>query len=166
MNVWIVNLKDNRKEKTNENNRSKFEICKEKSVIAFGWAVDKSAKTWDEYKYNVSHYSDFSKNDIRSFLKAATAFENMKPDDLVWTRDPNTKKYYICKILSDFEPSVFRNLEGCDISVFRNCEYKEIGFLPTVTNKITWRNLISRPTVRRVLNNTVITETNRLFKEV
>ena len=166
--VWIVNLKDNRDIKPKNSTKSKFEICKGKSVIAFGWAVDKDriSKSWEEYKeYVIHHYND-SQKDVKAFQKAVNAFEEMKPGDYVWTRDPEKKEYYICEILSDFEPSVFRTLEDYDISVFRNCKYKKVGLLKEATNKISWRNLISRSTARKINNPAVIAETKRLVGEI
>ncbi len=166
--VWIVNLKDNRDIKPISQIKSKFEICKEKSVIAFGWAVDKDKTTnsWEKYKKYVIEYYNGSKKDINAFKKAVNAFEEMKSGDYVWTRDPEKKEYYICEILSDFEPSVFRTLEDYDISVFRNCKYKKVGLLKEATNKISWRNLISRSTARKVNNPAVIAETKRLVGEI
>lgn len=96
----------------------------------------------------------------------------MSCGDLVWTRNPINKKYYICEIVSEitsleklkshFEKNDISNIESC-----REVIYHEVGSKDDLPVGISYRNLISRSTCRQVkLNINVIKTTNELFKKL
>ena len=50
MNVWHMNLKDNRKKEKCTDQELKFRICKEKGILAIGWGISEKVNSWQEYR--------------------------------------------------------------------------------------------------------------------
>lgn len=149
--VYIINLKDNRNNGENINSVDKFEICHRKSIIALGWTAEESRK------------------DDLAFYKSYNILKNMKKGDLIWTRNPQTKEYYICEILDDINVSeplkekVGKMYNHLDISCYRDVRFEKFGTKDELPINVTYRNLISRGTVRRVKNKNIIRVTNEEF---
>ena len=85
MNVWIMNLKDNREEKPADLLQSKFEFCKDKGIVGIGWA-----------KPGIENAGDVA------FSQAENAIDSFEIGDLVWVKNPSAEndaeKHYVCKI--------------------------------------------------------------------
>lgn len=149
-NVYIMNLKDNRGKGENLSSDVKFNLCFTNSIIAIGWVgytLHSGSKNYDNAK--------------ETFDKIATG-------DLVWVRNPKTKKYYICEVVEDKENIKYltAHLNSNDISNHKFVDFYEVGTKEYLPNEITYRNLISRRTVRRVNNGTVIKATNDKFNSL
>lgn len=148
--VYILNLKDNRGKGENKNNDIKFNLCFTNSIIAIGWVG-----------YTLHSGSV-------NYDNAKETFDNIETDDLVWVRNPKTKKYYICEVVKDKENinHLKAHLNANDISNHKFVDFYEVGPKECLPDEITYRNLISRRTVRRVNNSTVIKATNDKFNSL
>lgn len=150
-NVFIMNLKDNTCNGIKLNNSDKFNICRKAGMLALGWTTEKS------------------RMEDPTFARVYKLLHDMKKGDLVWTRNPETKEYYICEIADSLrstdplQEKPYSKYAEFDISCFRNAKFKKIGTKEYLPVGITYRNLISRSTIRKVNNNVVIKSTNELF---
>lgn len=139
MNVWIMNLRDNREVKTEESNRMKFDFCKKKGIIGIGWVG------YDE-----------SSND-NAYLLANKYIDEFEIGDLVWTKDYNNE-YYLCKITSKSDITDDKEMHDNDISKFCECEYTPVVSLPEgIENK----DLIARHTIEK--GNEAVSNTTEAF---
>lgn len=148
--VYIINLKDNRAGGINLQKADKFNKCQNACIIAIGW-TDKAKRTADP-----------------DFERAYNTLLHMKQGDLVWTRNPETKEYYLCTVTDDVDTSKplkeksASAFTALDIACCRDVEFKKIGTKNHLPAGITYRNLISRQTARRIKNKDVIRITNTL----
>ncbi|MBE6834620.1 MAG: hypothetical protein E7515_00025 [Ruminococcaceae bacterium] len=143
MNVWIINLKDNSGDGSKKNTPYKFEFCKDKSIIGIGWR-------------------DPIDNNNKDYQNALQCLEKMKKDDLVWTRHPQDKDYYLCKVIGDLVilhkniPTGINEQEYFiqDISAYRKVKFYKLKC--NVKNLIDYKKLISRSTARAVFDTKII----------
>ncbi len=142
MDVWIMNLLDNRSEqnKPTDLQKTKFQFCKERGIVGIGWVGYDSAESTDI-----------------GFLRAANAIAAFKKDDLVWTKDPDSKEYYICRITSAPITAQGAELHRYDISKFCHCEFTAVGTEENLPQGISKENLIS---------GTVISKANSSVSEI
>lgn len=135
MNVWIMNLLDNRSEenKPTDLQQSKFQFCKEKGIVGIGWVG----------------CDPIDSKDI-GFLRAANAFSDFKKDDLVWTKDPDSKEYYICRVTDEPIAANDAELHRYDISKFCYCEFIAVGTEENLPQGILKEDLISRTTISKI----------------
>lgn len=140
MNVWKMNLKDNRDhcDVPMDLECSKFDFCKQRDIVGIGWAdySDNEDNTLTEKDYGYEK----AKNSISSF-------EN---GDLVWVKNPETKEYYLCVIKSQVQYTNEEEFNKNDISMYCECEYKYIGIADKLPNEIKKKDLVSISTVSKV----------------
>lgn len=139
MNVWIMNLLDNRAEedKPKDLQKSKFQFCKERGIIGIGWVG-----------------SDPENSEDIGFLRAHNAISAFRKDDLVWTKDPDSKEYYICRVTGEALSASGAELNQHDISKFCPCEFIAVGEEEKLPSGILKDNLISRTAISKA-NSTV-----------
>lgn len=129
MNVWIMNLKDNRDDKPNLE-KSKFEFCKQKEIVGIGWAG-----------------FDCTTSNDTAFLNANAAISAFNCDDLVWVHNTDTKEYYICQITGQAVHTNDKEYNEFDIGSYCTCKYYFVGTENDLPEGITGKDLISRPTI-------------------
>lgn len=144
--VWIINLKDNRKDGENLNSDVKFNLCFANNIIGIGWVSE---------SYNSSIPKD------TNHKKALNCLNEISKGDLVWVRNPQNKKYYICEVIGNCNNLVElkSHFEENDISNIENCKevrFYEVGCRDKLPSPITYRNLISVSTGRRIKNNQAV----------
>jgi len=139
MEVWVINLLDNRAEqnKPTDLQKTKFQFCKERGIVGIGWVGHDSAESKDI-----------------GFLRADNAIAAFKKDDLVWTKDPDSKEYYICRITSEPIAAQGAELHRYDISKFCHCEFTPVGTEENLPQGILKEDLISRTAISKA-NSTV-----------
>lgn len=139
MNVWIMNLLDNRAEedKPKDLQKSKFQFCKERGIIGIGWVG-----------------SDPENSEDIGFLRAYNAISAFRKDDLVWTKDPDSKEYYICRVTGEALSASGAELNQHDISKFCPCEFIAVGEEEKLPSGILKDDLISRTAISKA-NSTV-----------
>lgn len=143
MNVWIMNLKDNREEATADGTAKKFAFCKEKGIVGIGWASDSSKE-----------------EEKKAYENAKSAIEDFKIDDLVWVRNSTAKEgepnRYICKITAMAVTTNDTEFNNSDISQFCCAEFYPIENIP---DGISDQELVSRRTISKANENvSTITE--------
>lgn len=134
MNVWIVNLLDNRAEedKPKDLQKSKFQFCKGRGIIGIGWVG-----------------SDPENSEDIGFLRAHNAISAFRKDDLVWTKDPDSKEYYICRVTGEALSASDAELNQHDISKFCPCEFIAVGEEEKLPSGILKDDLISRTAISK-----------------
>lgn len=143
MNVWIMNLKDNREEATADGTAKKFAFCKEKGIVGIGWASDSSKE-----------------EEKKAYENAKSAIEDFKIDDLVWVRNSTAKEgepnRYICKITAMAVTTNDTEFNNSDISQFCCAKFYPIENIP---DGISDQELVSRRTISKANENvSTITE--------
>lgn len=155
MNIWCMNLKDNRKENKNADKALKFWLCKENDMIAIGWAVSENVQTWEEYK----EIADDKFGKDRAYKAAIHNISAMKKDDLVWVKNPVTSERYLAKIL-DEAPHICNQWKEKDICANRKVKYYEVkSELPP-----SLKRLNARWTIEKIHRDAVVDETKKFFK--
>ncbi len=142
MNVWLMNLRDNRDEPNANLGMSKFEFCKSNGILGIGWVG-----------YDAG-------SDDTAFSTAKKYIDSFEAGDLVWTKDPVEHTYYLCEILATAEAAE-EEFHKHDISRFCECEFIEIGQAEDLPEGITSEDLISRHTISRA--NQLISEVTERY---
>lgn len=166
INVWCMNLKDNRDKDQNKEIDKKFNTCIENHLVAIGWGVENPDLNWEEYKRFAQEYYGSDKRSARSFLYAVNQMEAIKPGDLIWSKNPKSKEYYIFRVCESVRNETNIEMNRVDIGSFCEvdsyCRIRSKEYLP---KGITWRNLISRTALRPVRNLAVAQKTKEYFDE-
>ena len=128
MNIWIMNLKDNRAIKTKNSDKAKFDYCKANNIVGIGWVG-----------------SDAESSDDMGFLLANKYIDGFEIGDLVWTKNEQDE-YYLCKIKSKAVKTDDEEINNNDISKYCKCEYIPVNSLPDGMDKqgITARHTIEK----------------------
>ena len=146
MNVWIMNLLDNRAEEDKPKVllKSKFQFCKERGIIGIGWVG-----------------YDLSEAENIGFLRAHNAISAFRKDDLVWTKDPDSKEYYICRVMGQAVSTQDTELNQYDIGWFCPCEFIAVGTEDKLPSEILKEELISRTAISKA--NPTIAEITQAY---
>ncbi len=145
MNVWLMNLKDNRDEanKPSDLTKSKFQFCLEHKIVGIGW-VDQEP-------------------DNAAFARAQNALSEFEAGDLVWVRDPNTQEYYLCRITASAVSTQDEEWNRQDIGQYCACEFFRVGAAESLPEEIARESLISRSTISRA--DDLLSEQTKTFFE-
>lgn len=146
MNVWLMNLRDNRDNPVRDLDMTKFEFCKSKGILGIGWVG------YDE------------SSDDSAFLLANNYLNSFAVGDLVWTKDPENKVIYLCKVNSHVQ-STDTAFNKYDISKYCKCDYIEIGSADNLPEGISKENLISRRTITKA-NNRIANATVEFYDKI
>lgn len=158
MNVWRMNLLDNRDE-PNDDIKAKFNTCKENSFVAIGWATE-DVSSWEEYKLLAG-----KKHQEKNFSGAIRGLERIQRGDLVWVMNPESKERYIVEI-EDETPSVCNGYEDFDICAYRKGTYYKVDESKVKGNGVlTINNIKARQTIERK-SDAIKEETVKLFKDL
>lgn len=145
MNVWLMNLKDDRND-SNITSGDKFRFCKKHSVIGIGWA----------------DYDENKTNDL-GLKKANNAIEQFNRGDLVWVRDIENDVYYICKITHPVKRRKEHEYNFHDLCKCCKCIFFRVG--QNLPNDIDRRDLVALSTIQRA-NEAITCETIKFFKKL
>ena len=98
-----------------------FKYCLKNGLLGVGWRVKKLSNTrnWKEYERAAKAH--------KSIQQPRYIHEYVRPNDLVWTRDPNAQ-YYLARVASGWE--YWQNQKGRDreidiANIFR-CDFNEV----------------------------------------
>lgn len=143
MNVWLMNLKDNRDNAEVDGTEKKFDICKSKGILGIGWVSDKSKE-----------------EEKNAYQNANSAIDDFEIGDLVWVRNTAAKdgepNRYICKITATAVTTNDTEFNNSDISQFCCAEFYPIENIP---DGISDQELVSRRTISKANENvSTITE--------
>lgn len=126
MNVWLMNLKDNRKNSQSKAGDEKFQFCMSQGIVGIGW-VGYDPETSDD----------------SAFLRAHLFLNSFEVGDLVWVHNNVTDQYYICNITEKAKKSNEESFEQNDIGEYCRCKFIDVGNAQTLPNGITAERLIS-----------------------
>jgi len=158
MNVWRMNLLDNRDE-PNSDIKAKFNMCKKNSFVAIGWAIE-DVSSWEEYKLLAG-----KKHQEKNFSGAIKGLERIQCGDLVWVMNPESKERYIVEI-EDETPSVCNGYEDFDICAYRKGTYYKVDESKVKGNGVlTINNIKARQTIEHK-SDAIKEETVKLFKDL
>ncbi len=102
--IWAIPIHVNESKKQ----VAAFNFCLENNILGIGWETNKTIVGLDSnYEEFVSKNSNFIGNPkISSFIKIVKQFNEIKKDDLIWTRSGNN--YYLCRFTGE-KIDYFRN---------------------------------------------------------
>lgn len=147
MNVWLMNLKDNRDNAEVDGTEKKFDICKSKGILGIGWVSDKSKE-----------------EEKNAYQNANSAIDDFEIGDLVWVRNTAAKdgepNRYICKITATAVTTTDAELNSLDIGKFCQAEFHPVESIP---DGISENALVSISTIRRA-NEDIANATVSFFK--
>ena len=146
MNIWVMNIKDNRTNGSLASSGQKFDVCLQRGILAIGGV-------------------GYTINQSSSFKRAYNALDRMRKDDLVWVKHPVNGQRYICKITKDGiqVENKNNNPSHVDLGFYVECKYYSVSNSELATFGIKPRRLVSRSTVRRSLKPDLNDMTMRLF---
>lgn len=166
MNVWCMNLKDNRNEETIKT-FDKAKKCFDDKILAVGWA-DVSAENAEDHLKQLEEYYKNDIKELRKIRQTFNALNSMKKGDLVWVYNPHDKKYYIVRIRDGtLKLHSEKEYKEKDISVY--IEFDKcicVGNYIELNKYIDYRRIISRRVLRPCKNEDVITITQKIFEEM
>lgn len=117
---------------TDTSRASAFPYCLKEGVLGLGWQVDaeNDSLTWAEYENKC--VERFGKKGLRNanYLK-----ENVKINDVIWTRDLNGH-YYLGKVLSEWEYLSTRKSKDVDIVNIVRCDLQKVESVDDVPGKV------------------------------
>lgn len=125
-----------------------FKYCLDNGILGVGWQIDHGigrTTDWETYaRHAESEYGDKKAIQVPRYIK-----DNVRIDDLVWTRGPNGSKkyegkYYLARITGEWE---YRPSPDVDIGNVFACDIKEVS-ADNVPGKVirSWRG----KTIQRV----------------
>jgi hypothetical protein len=158
MNVWRMNLLDNRDE-PNRDIKAKFNTCKKNSFVAIGWAIE-GVSSWEEYKLLAG-----KKHQKKNFSGAINGLERIQRGDLVWVMNPESKERYIVEI-EDETPSVCNGYEDFDICAYRKGTYYKVDESKVKGNGVLTINNIKALKTIECKSDAIKEETVKLFKDL
>ena len=163
--IWCMNLKDNRDTpKQNQDKELKFRLCRERSMIAIGWAVEGDVNSWEDYERKANAlYRDNS-----AYTSAHNCLQSMSAGDLVWTRNPVTHECYLVDI-TDETPRIYDSLKEFDICGYRSGTYYLVPEAKLIGD-LSPRNLSAEQTIDQIRSDgnrkAVIEATKQLFADL
>ncbi len=162
MNVWYMNLKDNRSvENRNADEELKFKICIEKSILAIGWGFDAIFYDWSQYKLLADYYYQ----DDAGYRTAVKYLSDMKRSDLVWLKNPVTHERYLVQIIDDV-PSLACYLKDFDIYTCRKANIIKINSETLSKFDLLGKKDFARRTIEQVGEQSIIDGTIKLFNSI
>lgn len=161
MNIWYMNLKDNRNVGRNADDELKFRICIEKSILAIGWGFNANFEDWSEYKALADDYY----NDDKAYSTAVKKIAEMQNGDLVWLKNPVSHERYLAQIVDD-APSMCCCLKDFDIYSCRKASIIKIS--PELLKKFDLQDKKDhgRHTIEQVREQPIIDGTVKLFDSI
>lgn len=116
-----------------EPNKS-FKYCLDNQVLGLGWQVDAhSSISWEEYINKAKEkYDKYGKNELSRVMYF---YENLKENDLIWTRDKQGR-YYIGRVKSGWEYLLNQDAKDADIVNVVRCDLKRIPSIDEVPGKV------------------------------
>lgn len=149
MKIWRINLKPGA-----ANGIDPRQFCIKNNIVGVGWGVNHPTDTLDWKTYKQKAIPMYPEKGDKGWEPALNAIHNqIKTDDLIWTRDWQGI-YYIGRILSEWS---YDNSEECrqaDIVNVRKCEWKKIGTIQSVPGKIV-NSFIPPRTVQQVKGESI-----------
>ncbi len=130
MNVWIMNLKDNREESNSKTGDEKFQFCMSQGIVGIGWVG-----------------CDPETSEDGAYLRAHMSLNSFEIGDLVWVHNNVTDNYYACSITEKAKKTDEESFNQNDISEYCRCKFIGVGDSQTLPNGITPERLISRATI-------------------
>jgi hypothetical protein len=137
-----------------------FNYCLKEQVLGLGWQTGQnSGISWDEYEKNaIEIFGNRELSRVR-YLK-----NNIKKDDLIWTRD-TTGNYYLAKVLSEWEYYINSEAKDADIANVVRCDLLKVTSVNDVPGKIVACFRPSR-TVQAIRNNTAVEYSKYLWNRL
>lgn len=157
MNIWRINLKS-----ASRNNVNPRRFCLDNNIVGVGWRINEETKsfTWEEY-YSIAQklYND------NSWKTALNAIKNqMKINDLVWTRDEQNN-YYLGRIIGNWKYQAQKENLEADIVNIRECDWVKIGTINSVPGKLI-NSFIPARTVQKVNDISVKIYSQSVYNEL
>ncbi|MEN6490325.1 MAG: hypothetical protein ABFD66_15840 [Smithella sp.] len=114
------------------NPKVSFDYCLKENVLGLGWQTEtqNNNASWEEYETEaVEIYGSGELTRVR-YLR-----NNLKKDDLIWTRDTEGH-YYLARVISEWEYYSNSEAQDADIVNVVRCELKKITSVDDVPGKV------------------------------
>jgi hypothetical protein len=152
MNVFRLHVK------TYGDRRDSFAYCRENGLLGLGGSVNPDgvkSLTWDEYTKRAT---------AEARRRVGPLHDRVKPDDLIWTRDPHGK-YYLARVCSPWE---YLNTEkGREVDVVNvvRCDLREVPLVDDVPGTIV-ACFRARRTIQQISNPTAVSYSQMLWNDL
>lgn len=162
--IWCMNLIDNRDKTDNRNVNAelKFQLCRERSMLAIGWAIPDVVNTWKEYK----KIADKKYPKSRGYAAARNNLEKIKKGDIVWTKNPVTGERFIVEIQDDY-PGIYSSLKEFDTCAYRKGTYYPVSS-EDLCGALSEKKISARHSIEKMRNKRLdtIEATKELFNKI
>ena len=139
-----------------------FAYCLNHSCLGLGWAVDTSSPRdldWPTY-FELAK----KKYGIKGMSRVIYFKENVKVNDLIWTRDA-TGVYYVARIIGDWKYQHSQDADDADILNIMPCDLRRIENVDDVPGKVI-AHFRSRSTIQRIYDPTTVLYSQLLWNDL
>lgn len=139
-----------------------FGYCLKKGVLGIGWPIDppsETAVTWELYeKLALEKYGSTGLSSVRLL------HEQVRPNDLIWTRDTNGK-YYLAQVQSPWEYFDTEDGRNADIVNVVRCKVEPVEKVDDAPGKIV-ACFIPRKAFQPIKNPAMVSYTQLLWNQL
>lgn len=127
MAVWVMKLNP-------KDGKNSFEFCYQERIVGFGWSVEGSPKSIEEYRKFLDEQKLYAGD--TGLTKAINAFEKVNKGDIIWTVDKRGA-YYICRTDGEYLYSNEPKHKEADIVNYMRCSiFHKIDLLDLLPDSI------------------------------
>lgn len=139
-----------------------FSYCLIHSCLGLGWAVDTSSRRDLDWPT----YFELAKNKygIKGISRVIYFKENVKVNDLIWTRD-ETGMYYMARIIGEWKYQHSLDADDADILNIMPCDLRRIEPVDDVPGKVI-AHFRSRSTIQQIYDPTTVLYSQRLWNDL
>lgn len=146
MNVWIMNLIDNRADADEASIRKKFELCKMLGILAIGW-------------------TGWSTDESTAYQKADNGLTRLSDSDLVWTKHPITKEQYLC-VITGGKTAENGILTKFDVNEIVPCEYIRVSDDLLLKYGLDKNKIYNQSTIVQCRIQSIVDATKKLYSSI
>lgn len=156
MAVWVMKLNP-------KNGKNSFEFCYQEKIVGFGWSVEGSPKSIEEYRKFLDEQKLYAGD--TGLTKAINAFEKVNKGDIIWTVDKRGL-YYICRIDGEYQYSNEPKHKEADIVNYMHCSIFHKIDSPDLVPDYIIRALGVRGTIQSAKNDKAVELSELLIKYI
>jgi hypothetical protein len=139
-----------------------FDYCLRENVLGLGWPLDsppESAVTWEQYEKLATE-----KYGSKDLTRVRFLHREVRPNDLIWTRDKNSK-YYLAQVQSPWQYFDTEDGRNADITNVVKCKIQPVPLADDVPGKVV-AHFRSPMSIQRISNSTATSYSQWLWNQL